>query len=144
MARTSPAVDRLQAVPLFSALSKKELEQVDRAADELDVKAGQEVVTQGRTGHEFFLILSGEATVQRDGKDVATLGPDQYFGELALLDREPRSASVIAKTDMKLLVLGQREFGGLLDSIPGIAAKILAGVAKRLRAADAAAGTAVD
>src|SRR5918996_1128403 len=99
MARTSPAVDRLQGVPLFSALSKKELEQVDRAADELDVKTGQEVVTQGRTGHEFFLILSGEARVQRDGKDVATLGPDQYFGELALLDREPRSASVIAKTD---------------------------------------------
>lgn len=142
MARSTPATDRLAAVPLFSALSKKELEQVDRAADELDVKAGQEIVTQGRTGHEFFLILSGEATVQRDGKDVATLGPDKYFGEVALLDRGPRSATVVAKTDMKLLVLGQREFAGLLDTVPGIAAKILAGIATRLRAADAA--SAVD
>lgn len=142
MARSTPATDRLAAVPLFSALSKKELTQVDRAADELDVKTGQEIVTQGRTGHEFFLILSGEATVQRDGKDVATLSPDQYFGELALLDRGPRSATVIAKTDMKLLVLGQREFGGLLDSVPGIAAKLLANVAQRLRAADA--GSSVD
>jgi CRP-like cAMP-binding protein len=142
MARSTPATDRLAAVPLFSALSKKELGQVDRASDELDVKTGQEIVTQGRTGHEFFLILSGEATVQRDGKDVATLRPDQYFGELALLDRGPRSATVIAKSDMRLLVLGQREFGGLLDSVPGIAAKILAGVAQRLRAADA--GTSVD
>jgi CRP/FNR family transcriptional regulator, cyclic AMP receptor protein len=142
MARSTPATDRLAAVPLFSALSKKELTQVDRAADELDVKTGQEIVTQGRTGHEFFLILSGEATVQRDGQDVATLGPDQYFGELALLDRGPRSATVIAKTDMKLLVLGQREFGGLLDSVPGIAAKLLANVAQRLRAADT--GSSVD
>jgi len=137
MARSSAATDRLTTVPLFSALSKSELQQVDQATDELDVEAGREIVTQGRTGHEFFLILSGQATVKRDGDDVATLGPDQYFGELAILDRGPRSASVVADTDMKLLVLGQREFAGLLDSVSGLAAKILTVVAQRLRESDA-------
>ncbi len=137
MARSSPAADRLATVPLFSALSKNELKEVDQAADELDVETGREIVTQGRTGHEFFMILSGQATVKRDGKDVATLGPGQYFGELALLDRGPRNASVVADADMKLLVLGQREFAGLLDTVPGLAAKILTGVAQRLRESDA-------
>jgi CRP-like cAMP-binding protein len=137
MARSTPATDRLAAVPLFSALSKKELEQVDQAADELDVEAGHEIVTQGRTGHEFFLILSGQAKVKRDGTEVATLGPGQFFGELALLDKGPRSATVVADTDMKLVVLGQREFAGLLDTVPGLAAKILTGVAQRLRESDA-------
>jgi CRP-like cAMP-binding protein len=136
MAKSTPALDRLAEVPLFSSLTKRELEEVDRATDEIDVDAGQEVVTQGRIGHEFFLILEGNATVRRDGGDVAGLGPGQSFGELALLDQGPRTATVVADTPMKLLVLGQREFAGLLETVPGLATGILAGVAKRLRAAE--------
>jgi CRP/FNR family cyclic AMP-dependent transcriptional regulator len=86
--------------------------------------------------HEFFLILDGSATVRANNRKVAALGPGQYFGELSLLSREPRDASVTADTDMKLLILGQREFTGLLDSIPGLASKILSIMAKRLRQAD--------
>jgi CRP/FNR family transcriptional regulator, cyclic AMP receptor protein len=139
MPRGSAYTTHLAAVPLFSALSKRDLRQIASAADELDVEAGRELVTEGRVGHEFFLILRGEATVRRNKRKVATLGPGQYFGELALLHRGPRSATVVAQTDMKLLVLGQREFAGLLDSVPGMASKLLTGMAQRLREADAKA-----
>ncbi len=137
MAKASKGVDYLATVPLFSALSNAELAQVVQAAEELDVPAGEELVTEGRVGREFFLILSGEATVTRDGQQVATLEPGQWFGELSLLDQEPRSATVRAATDMKLLVLGQQVFAGLLETIPQVAAKLLRGMAHRLREADA-------
>lgn len=130
------STEYLANVGLFSALSKSELRQVARAAERLDVEAGHELVTQGRIGHEFFLILEGQAQVIRDGAQIATLGPGQYFGELSLLDHGARSATVVAETDMRLLVLGQREFSGLLETIPGMAAKLLVGMAHRLREAD--------
>jgi CRP-like cAMP-binding protein len=75
--------------------------------------------------------------VTRQGRKVATLGPGSAFGELALLDRAPRNASVVAETPMELVVLGQREFAGILDEVPGFARKLLAGLAHRLRDADA-------
>lgn len=136
MPSRSSYLDHLASVPLFAGLSKKELQEVARAADELDVEAGKELVTEGRTGHEFFLILDGEAIVKRNGRKIATLGPGQHFGELALLDRGPRSATVVADTDMRVLVVGQREFAGILETLPGIAAKLLRAMAQRLREAD--------
>lgn len=134
--KTSEALDHLAKVPLFASLGKKQLQQVAKLSTELPVEAGRELVDQGRLGQEFFLILEGTATVKRNGRKVATLGPGQYFGELSLLDRGPRSASVVADTKMDLLVLSTREFGGLLDEVPGIAPKILATMAQRLREAD--------
>jgi CRP-like cAMP-binding protein len=139
VARAGKQSEYLATVPLFSALSRSELRQIVQVAEELDVPPGRVLVTEGRTGREFFLILEGEATVRRNGRKVATLGPGQYFGELALIDRGPRSASVESASDMKLLVLGQREFAGLLESMPGVAAKLLSGLAHRLREADARA-----
>ena len=88
---------------------------------------------------EFFIIVSGTAAVTRNGKKVAALGPNAHFGELALLDRRPRSASVVSETEMDLLVLSQRQFNGLLESVPTIARKMLSAMANRLRDADAAA-----
>lgn len=136
MPSRSAYLDHLASVSLFSGLSKKELQEVARAADEIDVPASKELVTEGRTGHEFFMILGGEATVKRNGRKIATLGPGQHFGELALLDRGPRSATVVAATDMRVLVLGQREFAGLLETLPGMASKLLSAMAQRLREAD--------
>ena len=141
MARASKEVSYLATVPLFSALSREELARVVQAAEELDVAAADELVTEGRIGREFFLILSGQAVVRRDGQDIAELGPGQWFGELSLIDHEPRSATVVAATDMKLLVLGQGEFAGLLESVPTMAAKLLRGMARRLREADARAAS---
>jgi CRP/FNR family cyclic AMP-dependent transcriptional regulator len=136
MPSRSSYLDHLATVPLFSGLSKRELQEVARAADEIDVAEGSEIVSEGRTGHEFFLIIGGNAVVKRGGRRIATLGPGQYFGELAILDRGPRSATVVAASDMRLLVLGQREFSGLLETLPGIAAKLLRAMAQRLREAD--------
>jgi CRP/FNR family transcriptional regulator, cyclic AMP receptor protein len=136
MARNDAFLGHLSEVPLFSALSRKELNLVARRAEDVQVPAGRVLVSEGATGTEFFVILSGTAKVSRRGRKVATLGPGAAFGELALLDKAPRNASVTAETDMELVVLGQREFGGLLDEVPGFARKLLTGMARRLREAD--------
>jgi CRP/FNR family cyclic AMP-dependent transcriptional regulator len=137
--RKDSKADHLRQVRLFSALNGKELATVARATDEVTVPAGKTLCEEGRPGHEFFLILDGKAAVVRNGRRVATLGPGDYFGELALLDRGPRSATVKADTDMTLFVLGQREFSGVLDEIPGLAHKLLTAMAARLREADSKA-----
>ena len=130
-------LDQLSNVRLFSACNKKELGLIGRASDEVEVPAGRVLCEQGKPGFEFYLILDGEATVKRNGKKIASLHPGQYFGELALLDRGPRNATVEASKDSTLLVLGQREFSGLLDEVPGLAHKLLTSMAARLREADA-------
>ena len=139
--RTSDYLSHLGNVPLFAGLSKRDLQRVGKVSEEVDVDAGRLIVDQGRTGHEFFLILDGTAAVKKNGRKTATLGKGQYFGELALLDRGPRSASVVAETPMTLLVLGQREFSGVLDEVPAMAHKMLATMAGRLRDADTKALT---
>jgi CRP/FNR family cyclic AMP-dependent transcriptional regulator len=139
MARKDEKLDQLGRMWLFSACTKRDLAIIGRASDEVAVPAGKTLTEEGRPGHEFFLILDGEASVRRNGRKVATLGSGQYFGELSLLDRGPRSATVVADTDMRLLVLGQREFNGVLDEVPGLAHKVLRTMATRLRDADAKA-----
>jgi CRP-like cAMP-binding protein len=137
MARHDVFIDHLQQVSLFAACSRKDLQLVAKRAEEIRVPAGKALVTEGETGHEFFVILSGTARVTRHGRKIATLGPGDAFGELALLEKSPRNATVVAETDMELVVLGQREFAGIVDEVPGFARKMLAGMAKRLRDADA-------
>jgi CRP-like cAMP-binding protein len=134
-------LDQLAAVRLFSACNKKELGLIGKASDEIAVPAGKVLCEQGKPGFEFYLILDGTATVKRNGKKVATLEPGRYFGELSLLTRYPRNATVTADSDMELLVLGQREFSGLLDEVPGMAHKVLASMAERLYEADAKSTT---
>ncbi len=112
MARRDAFIDHLQEVALFSACSRKDLQLVARRAEDVRVPAGKVLVTEGETGHEFFVILEGTAKVTRQGRRIATLGPGQAFGELALLDKAPRNATVVAESDMELVVLGQREFAG--------------------------------
>jgi CRP-like cAMP-binding protein len=136
MARKDEKLEHLSKVRLFAALPKKDLNLIGRASDEVRVPAGKVLVEQGKPGFEFYLILAGKASVSRGGKKVATVGPGQYFGELAVLDRRPRNSTVKAETDMELLVLGQREFSGLLDEVPGLAHKLLQTMAGRLWEAD--------
>ena len=139
MPRKDAKLDHLARVPLFSALSKKELQTIGRASDEIDVEVGKVLCEEGKPGHEFFLILDGKAAVKRGKKTIATLEAGRYFGELSLLDRGPRSATVVADSPMTLLVLGQREFSGILDQLPGVSRKLLCSMAERLRDADAKA-----
>jgi CRP/FNR family transcriptional regulator, cyclic AMP receptor protein len=132
-------LDHLAQVPLFSTCSRKDLQKLGKASDEIEVKGGKVLVEEGKPGHEFFLIEDGTAEVRRNNRKVATLGRGQFFGELSLLDRGPRSATVIADTDMTLVVLGQREFLGVIDEVPAMAHKLLAALAGRLREADSRA-----
>jgi CRP/FNR family cyclic AMP-dependent transcriptional regulator len=138
MAVKPKALD-LKSIWLFSSCTGSELRKIRSSLDELEVPKGKVLVEEGRIGLEFFLIVDGKASVIRNGRKVATLGPGGYFGELALLDRRPRSASVVSETDMDVLVLSQRQFNGLLQSVPTIGRKLLAAMANRLREADAKA-----
>lgn len=135
----SPKSLDLKSIWLFSNCTASELKKIRGSLDELQVPPGKLLVEEGRIGTEFFIIVSGTAAVTRNGKKVATLGANAHFGELALLDRRPRSASVESETELDVLVLSQRQFNGLLDSVPTIARKMLAALAKRLREADALA-----
>jgi CRP-like cAMP-binding protein len=126
----------LSKIWLFSTSSAKDLRTIRKALEEITVPPGRLLCEQGTIGQEFFLIIDGQASVKRNNRKVATLGPGQYFGELALLDRRPRSASVTSDTDMTLLVLGQRQFNGILDSVPPLSRKLLSAMATRLREAD--------
>jgi CRP/FNR family transcriptional regulator, cyclic AMP receptor protein len=129
-------IDHLARVPLFSACSKKDLQVVAKRAEDVKVDAGKILVNEGDTGTEFFVVIDGKASVSKRGQKVAELGPGGFFGELALLDRAPRNATVTAEAPMELVVLGQREFAGLIDDVPEFAHKLLAGLARRLRQAD--------
>jgi CRP/FNR family transcriptional regulator, cyclic AMP receptor protein len=136
MARHDAFVDHLHNVPLFAACSRKDLQLLARRSEDVRVAADTTIVNEGDDGKEFFVILDGTASVSRQGRKVATLGPGSGFGELALLEQAPRNATVVADTDMELVVLGQREFAELLDEVSGFARKMLAGTAHRLREAD--------
>ena len=138
MARSSKdqRIERLSSVSLFRALSRKELETLARAADAVDVAAGATLVEEGAAGREFFIVLSGEVSVQVGGKEVAVLKEGEWFGELAIIDPAPRDATVSALSPCELLVIDARRFGPLLEEVPVLARKILVGMARRLREAD--------
>jgi CRP-like cAMP-binding protein len=135
MARNS-YLDSLSQIPLFSSMSRRDLQKIAKASDEIDVPGGKVLVEQGTRGREAFVIIEGNATVKRNGRKVATFGPGDHFGELALLDGGPRTATVVADTPAKVLVIGQREFAGVLDEVPGLARKMLATLASTIRDLD--------
>jgi len=134
--RRDSKIEHLSRVRMFSALNKKELGLIGRVSDEVHVQTGKVLCREGETGHEFFLILDGQAEVETAGQHVALLSAGQYFGELSLLTRAPRNATVTAKSDMDVLVLGQREFSAILEEVPALSHKLLAVMAERLREAD--------
>jgi CRP/FNR family transcriptional regulator, cyclic AMP receptor protein len=125
---------RLAAVPIFSGCSRKELAIIQRAAKPVAHKAGAVIAREGERGIGLFLILEGTCTVSIGGRKKSTLGPGQFFGEIALLDGGPRTATVQADTDVRLLGLTEWMFRGLLAEHPSIALKTLESVAGRLRA----------
>lgn len=121
---------------LFSACSASQLRTIKRQVEEISVEPGTMLCQEGEVGREFFFIVDGTATVRRNGRKIATLGSGQYFGELSLLDRRPRSATVVSESPMTVLVLDQRRFNGLLDAIPSLSHKLLVAMADRIREAD--------
>jgi CRP-like cAMP-binding protein len=128
----------LSEVGLFSRCTKRERETIARHVQTAELPAGIDLVREGEPGDALFVIIDGEATVLRHGHEVARVGPGSYFGELAILDGAPRSATVVASTDVKVAVLGIRMFRTLLREFPELAEQLLVGLAGELRAAQAA------
>ena len=125
-------VELLKKVPLFSKLSKKGLQDVAHIADQLDLPAGKEMATEGDRGREFFVLLKGEADVLKDGRHINTMREGDFFGEIALVSREPRTATVVATAPVRALVVTDRSFRRLLDETPQIQTKVLEALAERL------------
>lgn len=124
---------------LFTECSRAELRSIERKVEPLEASAGTVLCEEGEVGDTFYFVVSGTAVVERNGRKVAEIGPGGYFGELALLDRLPRSATIRAAEAMSLLTLDQRSFNKLLKDSPSITRKLLVATASRLRAADAKA-----
>jgi CRP/FNR family transcriptional regulator, cyclic AMP receptor protein len=130
-------IDRyLTEIPLFSACSKRDLQALSALTTALTIPAGKVVTSQGQSGREFVVILEGKATVSINGTEIATLGRGDFFGEIALLDGGPRTATVTADTDLVARVISHVDFAVMLEDVPVMARKLLVGVAARLRDAD--------
>lgn len=126
-------VERLRATSLFSGCTKDELRRIASLTTTKDVAAGTVLAEQGTVGREFFIVTDGSATASRNGRWLAELGPGSFFGELALLDGGARTATVVADSTMRLLVLNRGEFKSLQYSAPSVAYKILVELGARLR-----------
>jgi CRP/FNR family cyclic AMP-dependent transcriptional regulator len=136
MATRKAHLEHLRNVSLFAGCSTKELERIAKASDEITMPAGSLIVDQGQTGREAFIVLEGTVTVKRNGKKLGSYGAGTIIGELSLLDHGPRTATVTCDTDCDLLLLDQRHFMGVLDTVPAIAHKLLATLAGRIRDLD--------
>jgi CRP/FNR family transcriptional regulator, cyclic AMP receptor protein len=122
----------LERVPLFAGLSRDELRLVASVADELVVPAGTSLTIEGERGREFFVLVDGVATVAADGLEVRTLAGGDFAGEISLLTRSPRTATVTAVVPTRLLVLTDRDFRRLSDALPVVASRTWAAAAERL------------
>ena len=126
-------IDRLRNVPLFADCSGRVLEQVATLVDEVDVQAGTVLTREGERGREFFVLLSGRLRVEREGREIHRLVPGDFLGEISLIDGGPRTATVVADYDSKVLVVEHHAFNQLLEAHPMIQMEVLKALARRVR-----------
>jgi CRP/FNR family cyclic AMP-dependent transcriptional regulator len=125
-------IDLIRKVPLFARCSRAELKEIALLADEIDLHEGKEMTREGAPGREFFVLLDGTADVKKNRRRVTSLGPGDFFGEIALVSREPRTATVIATSPVRALVITDRSFRRLLDDAPQVQTKVMEAMAQRL------------
>lgn len=125
-------LELLSKVPLLAGLDRHGLEEVGRLADEVDLPAGRVAARQGASGEEFFVIVDGTVSIEQDGQHLTELGPGDFFGELSLLGKVARTATATCTTPCRLLVVGHREFHGLMAQFPTIQTAVLRSVAQRI------------
>lgn len=125
-------MELIRKVPLFSRCSRKELGEVAMLADEIDLREGKEMTREGGPGREFFVILDGTADVKKRGRKINTLKDGDFFGEIALVSRAPRTATVVATSPVHALVVTERSFRRLLERSPSIQTKVMEAMAERL------------
>ena len=130
--RKNAKVELIKRVPLFAHCSRRELEEIAKIADEIDVREGKDLTREGGRGSEFFILLEGAADVRKGSRSVNTLGDGDFFGEISLLTRAPRTATVTTTSPVRALVITERSFRRLLESSPDIQLKVLQALADRL------------
>jgi CRP/FNR family cyclic AMP-dependent transcriptional regulator len=127
-------LDLIKGAPLFEQCSKKDLQRIAQITDEIDLRAGKVLMQEGERGREFFVIVNGEVDVRRKGRKLATLGPGSFVGEMALLSKAPRVATVTAVTPLDVLVITERAFLDLLEKMPDLCIKVARALAERVGA----------
>ena len=130
-------VEALWRCPFFSGLARRELAEIAKVTEDLEVDEGKVLTRQGESGREFFVILDGEVSVERDGKEIRRLSDGDFFGEIALLEDRPRTATVIAATPLRFFVLTRQSFRSMVDRQPEIEGKLRTAIEERLGADDA-------
>ena len=125
-------MELLRQVPLFAKLDKKGLQDVAHIADELDLPAGKEMATEGDRGREFFVLLKGEAEVTKNGTRINTMKEGDFFGEIALVTKMPRTATVTATSEVDVLVITERAFDDLLKKSPSIGRSVAEALVERV------------
>lgn len=136
--KPDPRITELAELPLFADCSAAELRVAGRLVDEVTFPARSVLIREGSVGHECFVIAEGEAVVSMNGHRLARLGPGEIVGEMAVVEHEPRVATVTARTQLRAFVMTPSAFASLLDHCPSVGRKILATVAHRLREYQAA------
>jgi CRP/FNR family transcriptional regulator, cyclic AMP receptor protein len=135
-AKQDDKIERLKEVPLFEGCSKRQLRSLAKIAQVFDVAADTVLTRAGEPGDEFFLIVDGTARVDVSTEKHAPLHPGEFFGEMSLLDGGPRSATVVAATPIRLLVISRRHFSVLLKEVPGLTQTLLTTLSRRVRQAE--------
>ena len=130
--RKDAKIELLKNVPLFAHLNKRALQDVAQIADEIDLPAGKEMATEGDRGREFVVLLEGEAEVTKGGKRINTMKNGDFFGEIALVTKMPRTATVQATTDVHVLVITERAFDSLVKKSPEVARGVAQALAERV------------
>jgi CRP/FNR family transcriptional regulator, cyclic AMP receptor protein len=125
-------VAALKRAPLFDGLSRKELTELARVSEDLEIPAGKALCKEGEVGQEFFVIVDGEVEVTRNGRKVALRGGGEFVGEIALLEKVPRTATVTAKTPLRVFVLTRQDFRTLIDKNRVVERKVLQALARRV------------
>ncbi len=126
-------LDLLHRIPLFNAFDHRRLERLGMLADEVDVPAGKVLMRQGESGSDMMVIVNGSVSVERDGSRLNTLGPGDFFGEIALVDGGERTATVTAEEPTRLLVITHRDFHSMMEEFPEVAAQVMNALANRVR-----------
>ena len=135
--RADTRVDLIRKLPLFELCSKRDLRRIAALADERSLDAGTELMSEGEPGTEFFVVVDGEVDVRRKGRRVARLGAGSFVGEIALLSRSPRTATVVAATPLRVLAVRGADFVQLLDTLPELWLKVARTLADRVDADEA-------
>jgi CRP/FNR family transcriptional regulator, cyclic AMP receptor protein len=130
---TDEKLELLKRTPLLAGLGRKDLEEVGRLADEVDLKVDHVLMREGDVGREFFVIVEGQVRIDKGGRSIRTMGPGEFVGDIALVTERPRTATATTATPCRLLVLGHREFHQLMDQYPSIRLSVLESMAMRLR-----------